>query len=186
MEDSMPSPWVDGLGCVLKIGDLQQSETIVLDLDNSSNNGVPDSVVFGPYRPTGAPGWISGTGGGPVGFQVWGSSTGDATVYDVSVPIFSLIIGPQQLTIKFASAFTQKKSTTYFVTFYAWFKKDVTDMTLKRSGGKLSSSLSATWVDANGDYDATAADISGATSSIEYPVSSYFTTGSPSSSSSSL
>ncbi|WP_206952585.1 hypothetical protein [Trinickia acidisoli] len=167
-------PWVDGIGFVLKMESLKKGEVINLLLENTSSGSKDDksadSVVFGPYRPNGGAPWTSSVG--PIAFQLWGSSTGDATLQDISVPIFQFDVKPRSIQIVLASNFSTSNTNAYFLTFYVWYKKLVTDLTMKRNGGKTNSSVLAWWVDANGDYNTTSTNFNEGVGTVEYPISS--------------
>lgn len=166
------SPWMDGVGFALKMEGLKKGETINIELQNTSQGGgdkSQDSVVLGPYRPNGESGFTGSIG--IVNFQMWGSSTGDPTVQDISVPIYRFDFKPRNIQIILASNFTSSNAAAYFITFYAWYKKGVNDLTMTRTGGKTSSSVMAWWVDADGDYNTTSTNFNDGGGKVEYPIS---------------
>lgn len=166
------SPWIGGVGFALKMEGLKKGETINIELKNTSGGSgdkSQDSVVLGPYLPNGGAGFTSSIG--TINFQLWGSSTGDATVQDISVPIYRFDFKPRNIQIILASNFTSSNAAAYFITFYVWYKANVNDLTMARVGGKTSSSVRAWWIDSTGDSNTNSTNFNDGTGTVEYPIS---------------
>lgn len=165
------SPWAGGVGFVLKLEGLKKGEEISMDLSNTTpGNQDSTAIALGPFLPHGEGPYTSSLG--PVNFQLWGSSTGDLSTKDISVPVYKMLFNPTSLTITLASNFTTTNSAVYCISFYAWYKSNVTDITMKRRGGATTTSCLAWWVDNQGDASSAVNFNGEKTGSVEYPISS--------------
>ncbi|WP_146012064.1 hypothetical protein [Trinickia soli] len=169
------SPWKDAAGFVLKMQNLKKGEVIKFDLKNTSkgtnDDKNPDSCVIAPYPPDDSGPYTSNTAG-EVYFQIWGSSTGDNSLTDLSVPIYAMEVNPRNVQITLASNFPASGSATYYFAFYVWYKDKVTDLTMQRDGGKTNSNIQACWVTkTQGDYNKTMTDFDNGAGTVEFPVS---------------
>jgi hypothetical protein len=168
------SPWKDAAGFVLKMQNLKKGEVIRFSLENTSKgtgaNQDPAAVVIAPYPPDDS-GPYTSTTAGDVYFQIWGSSTGDNSLTDLSVPIYSMDVNPRNVQITLATNFPASGAATYYFTFFVWYQDKVTDLTIQRTGGKTSSNIQACWVTkTQGDYNETMTDFNAGSGTVEMPV----------------
>jgi hypothetical protein len=163
------SPWVDGVGFVLRISGVRASESMTFALQNDTQGGASTSVVFGPYRPNGGPGWESAFAGVPIAFQMWGSSDGSASDMSTNFPAADIEFNARALSITFPQKLVLSTKAAYYFTCYAWYKSDVRGLSIKRTGGNAAATVVGIWVDTDGDYQQTT-DLSTLSTSVPYKV----------------
>jgi hypothetical protein len=174
------SPWVDGVGVVIQMANIQIADTIGLAISNSTPNGDDSQVMVGAYRPNNGAEFDAALDGKTVKFEMWASA--DKT--QLNIPFHSLSVSPQQIYIQTGQKITIAKGANYYFMFYVWFQQGVTDIRLTHSGGGTNTNVWGYWCDVNGTYPDDVVDLSDPGAYMDYPISHGWDESSSSSSSS--